>query len=776
MELLKKQIKTGEKIRESLSFAFSKYKNYLMLSVISFFISRIMLPGNISPFSLPFIMASKGNLFAMVFSLPGILSNGALLRYKYILINIFGISLSYMLKWVFPKVNEEHSSPAICFISTFIFSLTFTLFTDYVIYDILLVLFESVISFLSYFVIKKGLNSVIEIKNKKFFTNEEIVTSLIIITIAICGIGNIKLPFDISIKNIVCITFVYLSFSAGNFGISSQVAAFMGLAAGISSDYIGIYVATFSVNTLCASAFSKHGKFTSVLGFILGNVIMGVLLTFDYYMVISFTEIAISSAIYIMLPDNFLNKIFLSLVSKLNDNDKASTIKKIATVKLDRLSIAFKKLSDTISSTVIKSDKTNIETLNTLFDAVSDKVCKKCALRFYCWQKDYDTTVNAMTKVVNAIKNKGEATVDDFPDYFKGKCVKSNEILHSVINLYELYRLNYIWKNKMKENKKIYREQFLELSDIVLSLKDEIEKNPYFDENLSLELSSELEKEGIAVKKINVIKDHNENMEIELILFPCQQKDKCYLFISKKLEEILDIPFYKLSGKCSQKECVLVFKESERYTLKSSVKQHTKEGSERSGDNYSIKTLDNSTRYIALCDGSGSGHVASEYSGNTLKLLEEFLKTGFSKSASIKLINSSLICNSENDYFSTIDLSIMDLKNGEVEIIKKGACPTYIKHANGEFEIIRNSSFPLGVIRGEQNQINKVKLKENDIIIMISDGIYNAVEKEDWILEALKAINSDNPDYISDMILKIATSTKNKDNDDMTVIASKVTA
>jgi stage II sporulation protein E len=263
-------------------------------------------------------------------------------------------------------------------------------------------------------------------------------------------------------------------------------------------------------------------------------------------------------------------------------------------------------------------------------------------------------------------------------------------------------------------------------------------------------------------------------MEIELILFPCQQKDKCYFFITKKLEEILDIPFYKLSGKCSTKECVLVFKESERYTLKSSVKQHTKEGSEKSGDNYSIKTLDNSNRYIALCDGSGSGKTASEYSANTIKLLEEFLKTGFSKSASIKLINSSLIFNSENDYFSTIDLSIMDLKSGELEIIKKGACPTYIKRANGEFEIIRDNSFPLGVTESETNAVKKLKLKENDIIVMISDGINNALTKEDWVIEALKAINSDDPDCISDIILKIAMSTEAKDKDDMTVITSKV--
>ena len=261
---------------------------------------------------------------------------------------------------------------------------------------------------------------------------------------------------------------------------------------------------------------------------------------------------------------------------------------------------------------------------------------------------------------------------------------------------------------------------------------------------------------------------------VELILFPCQEKNRCYESIKDSLEEILDIPLYKFSGKCSYKECVLVFKESEAYKLESSVKQYTKQGSEASGDSYAIKTLDNSNRYIALCDGSGSGIKASEYSLSTLRLLEEFLKTGFSKSASIKLINSSLIFNSESDYFSTIDLSIVDLKNGELEIVKKGASPTYIKRANGEFEIIRDNTFPVGVTDSIKNNIKKLRLKENDIIIMISDGIFNCLNKEDWIIDALKAIKSDDEDCISDLIMKIATSTENKDKDDMTVIVSKI--
>ena len=773
MELLKKNLSVFKNSVISFSLSLLKYKNIGILTVIGFLIGRINVFYSLSPFSLSFLLASGNNPVVLIFTLLGIISQKSLNVPKYVLTVFFGVTLSTLIKWIFPNINKDKVNPTICFISLFTFSLCFTLFKDYVIYDILLVLFESTISFLSYFVLKKGILSVLKLNSKKYFTLEEITTFLIILTILVAGVGDIYFYDIVNLKNVIAVYMVFLGSSVRNIGISSQVAAFMGIAAGLGSDYMGVFIATYCVNGLISSTMSKYGKVISVLGFTLGNVFMNILMGFEYYMVISYIEIAIASFFYILLPDVLIKRIFLTNTEYGLYDDSASTIKKIATVKLDRLSLAFKKISDTIGSALLKNNNTKEDNSSAFYDEIGEKVCKKCALRFYCWQKDYDTTKKAMSQIVKKINLKGTANRDDFPDYFKGKCVKANEVLQAIISLYEIYRLNSVWQSKMKENTKIYKDQFLELSDIVVNLKNEIEKNPYFDKNLSLEISSKLENDGINIKNLSVIKDCNENIQIELTLFPCQKKDKCYKFIEERLSEILDIPFMKISGKCSFKECVLKFKECETFYLKSSVKQSSKDMNEKSGDNYAIKTLDNSSRYIILCDGSGSGDIASFYSKNTIKLLEEFLKTGFSKSASVKLINSSLMCNKENDYFSTIDLSIMDLKNGELEILKKGACPTYIKKANGEFLVIRNNSFPAGIIDETKEKTQKIKLSENDLIIMLSDGIYDSIDKEDWIIEALKAINSNDPDVISDLILKIAQSTENKDRDDMTVIVSK---
>ena len=774
MELLKKNSTVIKKTKFSFSFIISKYKETALICLISFFIGRINLTPGISPFALPFLLASGKNPVVSLSALLGLWSMGSSNFTRYLLAVLFGLTLSTLIKWIFPKIDENKVNPSICLISYFIFGLCFTLFKDYFIYDILVVIFEAVSSFALYYVFKKGTDSIIKIFDKKYFTLDEIITFLFVIALFIAGMDEITLSEHIKLKNIAATYIVFLGAASGNLGLGAQISTFAGIGAGCGSDMAGIYIASYSINGLLSSMFYKYGKIITVMGFTLGNVILNLITVTENYMVISYLEIAIAALIYIIFPDILFKKLFMTDEKNTFENSSAMTIKNVATVKLDRLSIAFKKLADTITETLSKKEKVTVDYRNEICEELAERVCKNCALRFYCWQKDYNKTIDSLFVAIKKINTKGKIKKEDLPEAFKNKCVKLNDILLHTTSLYEIYRLNSVWQNKMNENTRIYKEQFTELSDIVSNLKKEIEKNPYFDKKLSLDISSALENDGINIKSINVLKDSNENTQIELTLFPCQKKDKCYKFIEKRLTEILEIPFIKVSGKCSFKECILRFKEGENFFLNSSVKQNTKTSSEKNGDNYSIKTLDNSTRYIILCDGSGSGKVASFYSKNTIKLMEEFLKTGFSKTTSVKLINSSLMCSGESDYFSTIDLSILDLKNGELEILKRGACPTYIKKADGEFIVIKNNSFPAGIVENKDDIINKIKLSKDDMIIMLSDGIYDSIDKEDWIVDALKAIKSDDPDIISDTLLKIARTTKNKDKDDMTVIVSKV--
>lgn len=174
------------------------------------------------------------------------------------------------------------------------------------------------------------------------------------------------------------------------------------------------------------------------------------------------------------------------------------------------------------------------------------------------------------------------------------------------------------------------------------------------------------------------------------------------------------------------------------------------------------------------------GEKAKKSSQTVINMLERLLKAGFEKDVSIGLINSAVNLNSNSETYATIDLSIIDLSNGNIEFVKNGACPTFIKSRNN-VEIIKAVSFPAGMLDKIDLVVYDKDLKANDIIVMCSDGILESNDeydnKELWIKDILERIKTDDIQKIANIILQ-----ESIDNglgiakDDMTVIVAKLKA
>ncbi len=122
----------------------------------------------------------------------------------------------------------------------------------------------------------------------------------------------------------------------------------------------------------------------------------------------------------------------------------------------------------------------------------------------------------------------------------------------------------------------------------------------------------------------------------------------------------------------------LIFLSDDKFVMAIGDAETTKKDSEMSGDGILSIRLKDGKYLLALSDGMGSGEEAKQSSNKALKMLENLLLSGFDKNTSISLINTSLM-NQNEEIFATLDIAIIDLYKGNVELIKSGACPTYIK-------------------------------------------------------------------------------------------------
>lgn len=156
------------------------------------------------------------------------------------------------------------------------------------------------------------------------------------------------------------------------------------------------------------------------------------------------------------------------------------------------------------------------------------------------------------------------------------------------------------------------------------------------------------------------------------------------------------------------------------YKIQIAARSITKNKSEVSGDTFVQTKLHDGKFMMALSDGMGSGPRAKKSSSTVIKMLKRLLTTGFDKDVSISLINSSVNLNSNEETYATIDICVFDLVTGNIEFIKNGACPTFIK-SNNKVEIVKAISLPAGIVDNIDLVVYDKDLRGGEIVIMCSD-------------------------------------------------------
>lgn len=211
------------------------------------------------------------------------------------------------------------------------------------------------------------------------------------------------------------------------------------------------------------------------------------------------------------------------------------------------------------------------------------------------------------------------------------------------------------------------------------------------------------------------------------------------------------------------------------YKLELITKCISRKGSSVSGDSTIYTKLKNGKTLVGLSDGMGSGELALKSSKKVLELFEKYLNAGLEKSVSIDLINSYMMVGDNQDSYSTLDSIIFNEDTGEVEIIKFGACPTYVLK-DKTVKTITSKTLPVGAVTNLNTETCKDVLDRNTIIVMVSDGIIESKStKEKWIKDLLESISTDNIQRIAEIILQEALDENvGVAKDDMTVLVMKI--
>lgn len=216
-----------------------------------------------------------------------------------------------------------------------------------------------------------------------------------------------------------------------------------------------------------------------------------------------------------------------------------------------------------------------------------------------------------------------------------------------------------------------------------------------------------------------------------------------------------------------------IYEDEPRYTVLSAVSRAVKEDEKVSGDNFSLEEYNQSQIVVMLADGMGSGETACRDSQAVIEFMERFLEAGFQKEKAFSMVNGAIAAQNGCCNLTTLDICAMNLLTGEAEFVKAGAAASYIKRGNWVEEVAADT-LPLGSIDELCPIIQSVKLADTDMLIMISDGISDAVESEaaGRLREVISRSPLQNPKEMADYLLRYAISSQGGHiRDDMTVLA-----
>ena len=671
------------------------------------------------------------------------------------------------------------------------------LFTSISLSNLILSIMLCIITYIFYKIFSNAISVIYEYGEKTVFSVEELMGASLLLAIAITAFSPIHI-LGYSLKNILCILIVLILGWKSGILVGTTGGVTIGIVLGIIGNENPIVVAAFAIAGMLAGVFRKLGKIGVIVGFILGNIVITYVSNGNIEPIIVFQEILIASLVLLIIPKRAelaMNEIFAETTMLADTNKRTLTGSKETLNKLSDISETISEIAKSYDevATPISEDKEDLKNekkamfeneLNKNLAGMEENILYEDIKNSKDIVKDI---YNYLTKGTVITKEVLVTAFAKYNNYIIGldsestnKSVENdiNAMIETINKSYDESKINLVWQKKIEE-------QLQGVSEVISDLAEDIKDNKS-DKNKEKKdlIKKVLLQRNINVSEISIKTSSSGRKIINMYIEPTEEGTIEELDL-KKVERVLTkvlgeriVQQRRKNNRDEQESSEYTFVSSDIYNLKVGIARAKKHDSPVSGDT-SIQTKLNDGKYLlAISDGMGSGPEARKSSKIAIKMLERMLKTGFKKDVSIKTINATLSANATEDMYATLDVLILDLYQGNIEFIKNGACPTYIKR-NKEVELVNSISLPTGIVNNIDLVVYDKDVKDGDIIVMCSDGILESngeyLHKELWIKYFLEELQTDDVQQIADLLISQAIDNDyGKEKDDMTVIVAKI--
>ncbi|GAE09861.1 stage II sporulation protein E [Paenibacillus sp. JCM 10914] len=762
----------------------------ILLTFMGFLLGRAMILGELSPFAVAY--------FAVI----------AFMRRDYLLpvgIAIVAGSLfaSFPVAWMVPAEilifyfmlrgletydrAELSYAPLMVFVSTFFVNLFAVLVGPSMTwYSLMMLTLNAVLSFVLTLVFIQAIPVLTLRKKSQGLRNEEILCIIILLASVMTGAVGWTIQ-SLSVEHILSRYLILLFALVGGAPLGASVGVVTGLILSLAN------IAAFSQMSLLAfsgmlAGMLKEGKKGGVsLGMLLGATILSIYFSKPGEVMISTWETCAAIALFLITPKSVMKAIG-KYVPGTQDHTRsqheyAKRVRDLTADRVTQFSQVFRQLSQSFGQTsgAIQPPGRQTEEMNHFMNAVAEGSCANCYKQSQCWDMKFYQTYKHMTDMMTSIEENPDVGTKDLPPEFARICPKKEEVLDTLKQQYHLYQHDMQWKRQIYDSRHLVAEQLSGVSQVMEDLAKEIKRESqtmYIQEE---QIRDALQQLGLSIQGIDIISLDSGRVEIEIIHAYTRGYDECRKIIAPLLSDIIGEHIAVMEETLIHPRDGLAtvrFGSAKTFEVSTGVAGAAKGGDILSGDSFSTVELGNGTFAVALSDGMGNGERARLESSSALNILEQLLQSGMDEKLAIKSVNSILMLRSPDEIYATVDMALIDQYTAQTTFMKIGSTPSFIKRGH-EVIPVSASNLPIGIIQDIEVDLVSLQLQAGDVLIMMTDGIYDApgyaVNKELWMKRLIQEVTSSDPQEIADCLLeKVIRYQQNQIHDDMTVVVGCV--
>jgi stage II sporulation protein E len=755
--------------------------------VMGFLLGRAIILQELSPFAIPFFAVmyflKRNRLLLIMFS---IMAGSAMQSIEIASANFIGMAIVLVLLSGMEKRRriELNYTPLLSSLAVLLSSTA----VDYIMNKLSwhAVFMNGVAALLSLILTLIFVQAVPILTSKRshqHLRTEEIICLIILLASIMTGtVGWIMQ--DISVDNVLSRYLVLLFAAVGGGTVGAAVGVVTGLVLSLANIDAIHQISLLAFSGLLAGLLREGKKWTVALGLLIGSSILTIYVGEQREILQSSLETFAAVLLFLLTP-KFVQEEIAKFIPGTEENASSQQqylrkVRDITAGKMNQFAQLFTKLSETFAYQHLTEAPDEERQKDYFLSEVTKNTCQRCWKKHQCWNRDFDNTYEALTDMMHIMQRDGDINVNEMPKDWVRKCVKQDRMLAYMEQEYVRWQTQLNLKQQIAESRRLVADQLAGVSRVMKNFASEIQKEGIHLHVQEEQILGALEGVGLSVQNVDILNLEEGKVDIEITQLSCQGRDECSKIIAPLLTDILGEKIMVKNKNCQALEegtCRMCLGSAQAFEIETGVAGAAKGGQLLSGDCFKIMEFGSGKMALAMSDGMGNGERAYLESSSTLELLQQLLESGMEETLSIKSVNTVLSLRSPDEVFATVDLALIDQHTGQAKFIKTGSTPSFIKRGKEVIPISANN-LPIGIIDDIEVDVVSYQLKPGDLLIMVTDGIYEAPRVENknlWMKRKISELKTNDPQEVADCLLELVIRQHYGEiHDDMTVMVARI--